>query len=55
MIKPRAVRWARHAAHKVEVRYIYIIVVENLKEIYSLEDLGVHGRIKLKSVLRNRV
>jgi len=48
-ILSRVVRWAGHVAHMVEKRNTSGFLWENLKERYSLEELGIDGLIVLKS------
>jgi hypothetical protein len=52
MIKSRRMRWGGHTACMEEMRNVYRTLVDYLKGIGHLADLGVCGRIILKYILK---
>ena len=52
VIKPRRMRWARHAASVEEWRGAYRVLVEKLEGKNHLEDPGVDGMIILRWICR---
>jgi hypothetical protein len=54
MVDSRRLKWVRHVARMVEIRNAYIILLEGLKGRYRWKDLGLHGMIILKRILKKQ-
>jgi hypothetical protein len=48
MIKSRRMKWFGYVACREEKRDAFRVLVQDLKERYHMEDLGIVGRIILK-------